>query len=303
MIDKLGGIGYLNVGTDGDQETMKWFSKGKSGLDTANRKDLPPNLWTKCPGCKEIIYNKELAQNFAVCDHCGFHFQINAPEYIKILIDEGTWQETDADLKSNDPLKFVDLKKYKDRLNDYYKKTGLTSAVISGYGKINKREVSLGIMDFRFGGGSMGTVEGEKLTRVFRRALEKKTPAVVITKSGGARMQEGTLSLMQMAKTSAYISLLSQAGLPYICVLTHPTTGGVTASFAMLGDVHIAEPEALIGFAGLRVIKETIRQDLPDNFQKAELLVEKGFIDMIVPRAELKARISILLDHLTSSRK
>lgn len=282
---------------------MKWFWKAKSGVEVQTKKDLPTDLWIKCPECKEILYKKELAKNYTVCEHCQFHFPIDAYEYARILIDEGTWVETDADLASNDPLKFVDKKKYKDRLAEYTKKTGMKSAVVSGHGKLSGMEISLGVMDFRFGGGSMGTVEGEKLARVYRYALEKKIPAIVISKSGGARMQEGTLSLFQMAKTSAYIARMQQKKLPYISILTNPTTGGVTASFAMLGDVHIAEPKALIGFAGLRVIKETIRQSLPENFQKAELLLEKGFIDRIVDRKDLKSDVGLILTHMMAHRR
>jgi len=282
---------------------MKWFWKTKSGIETQTKKDSPNDLWVKCPECKEILYKKELTKNFSVCEHCQHHFPIDAYEYINILVDEGTWQETDADLSSNDPLKFVDKKKYKDRLVEYSKKTGLKSAVVTGLGKLSGRSVSLGIMDFRFGGGSMGTVEGEKLARVFRLSLEKKIPAIIISKSGGARMQEGTLSLFQMAKTSAFIAQMQEKKLPYICLLTNPTTGGVTASFAMLGDVHFAEPKALIGFAGSRVIKETIRQSLPENFQKAELLLEKGFIDAIIERKDLKDTLALTLDHFMAHRK
>ncbi len=282
---------------------MKWFWKAKSGVGTQHKGDLPADLWVKCPGCKEILYKKELGGNLSVCNYCDFHFSVPAYEYIDMLLDKDSFTEHLADLVSKDPLKFVDKKKYKDRLIDYQKKTGLKSAVVCGIGKLGGREVSIGVMDFRFGGGSMGTVEGEKLAQVFIKAKEQGIPAIVVSKSGGARMQEGTLSLMQMAKTSARIAALEKVGIPYLSLLTNPTTGGVTASFAMLGDVNIAEPQALIGFAGTRVIKETIRQSLPDNFQKAEYLLDKGFLDMIVHRKELRGRMITLLNHLMYSKE
>ncbi len=277
---------------------MEWFRKAKSGIGTLIKRDTPVDLWVKCDGCKEILYRKELAANRYVCEHCGFHFRIGANDYVKLLIDEGTWQVLDANLKSIDPLKFSAKKKYKDSLHDAEKNTGAFSGVVSGQGEIKGIKVSLAVMDFRFIGGSMGSVEGEKIARVLKRALEQKIPAIVVTASGGARMQEGVLSLMQMGKTSALIAQLSQARIPYFAVLTNPTTGGVTASFAMLGDVNIAEPGALIGFAGERVIRETIRQNLPPGFQRAEFLLEKGMLDMIVPRAEMKETLASLLSHL-----
>jgi acetyl-CoA carboxylase carboxyl transferase subunit beta len=280
---------------------MEWFRKAKSGIGTFIKKDTPVDLWVKCDGCKEVLYRKELAANHNVCEHCGHHFRINAPEYIALLIDEGTFTPMDERLHSTDPLKFAAKKKYKDSLSDAEKKTGLHSGVVSGTGQLMGRQVAIGAMDFRFVGGSMGSVEGEKIARVFRKARQQQSPAIIICASGGARMQEGVLSLMQMAKTSAEIALLNEAGLPYIVVLTNPTTGGVTASFAMLGDVHIAEPGALIGFAGERVIRETIRQNLPPGFQRAEFLLEKGFVDCIVPRKELKASIAQLLGHFCAS--
>jgi acetyl-CoA carboxylase carboxyl transferase subunit beta len=277
---------------------MEWFRKAKSGIGTLIKRDTPTDLWVKCDGCKEILYRKELAANRYVCEHCGFHFRIGANDYVKLIIDEGTWQVHDANLKSTDPLKFSAKKKYKDSLHDAEKNTGAHSGVVSGLGEIKGFPVSLAVMDFRFIGGSMGSVEGEKIARVLKRALEKKIPAIVVTASGGARMQEGVLSLMQMGKTSAIIAQLSRAKIPYFAVMTNPTTGGVTASFAMLGDVNIAEPGALIGFAGERVIRETIRQNLPPGFQRAEFLLEKGMLDMIVPRAEMKATLASLLSHL-----
>jgi acetyl-CoA carboxylase carboxyl transferase subunit beta len=280
---------------------MEWFRKAKSGIGTFIKKDTPVDLWVKCDGCKEVLYRKELAANQNVCEHCGHHFRISAPDYIKLLIDDGTFQPMDEKLHSIDPLKFSAKKKYKDSLADAEKKTGLRSGVVSGTGKLRGRQVAIGVMDFRFVGGSMGSVEGEKIARVFRKARAQNSPALIVCASGGARMQEGVLSLMQMAKTSAEIALLNEAGLPYIVLLTNPTTGGVTASFAMLGDVNIAEPGALIGFAGERVIRETIRQNLPPGFQRAEFLVEKGFIDRIVPRKELKDAINQLLGHFCAA--
>lgn len=278
---------------------MEWFRKAKSGIGTFIKKDTPVDLWVKCDGCKEVLYRKELAANRYVCEHCGFHFRIGANDYVKLLLDEGSFQAMDTELRSNDPLKFSAKKKYKDSLSDAWKNTGATSGVVSGVGDINGRKVSLAVMDFRFIGGSMGSVEGEKIARALKRALDRKIPAIVVTASGGARMQEGSLSLMQMGKTSAIIALLNKAGLPYIAVMTNPTTGGVTASFAMLGDVNVAEPGALIGFAGERVIRETIRQNLPPGFQRAEFLLEKGFLDMIVPRGRMKETLTTLLSHLS----
>lgn len=277
---------------------MEWFRKAKSGIGTFIKKDTPVDLWVKCDGCKEVLYRKELAVNRYVCEHCGFHFRIGANDYVKLLCDEGTFQMMDGELRSTDPLKFTAKKKYKDSLSDALKNTGANSGVVSGVGEIKGRKVSLAVMDFRFIGGSMGSVEGEKIARTLKRALDRKIPAIVVSASGGARMQEGSLSLMQMGKTSAVIALLNRAGLPYISVMTNPTTGGVTASFAMLGDVNIAEPGALIGFAGERVIRETIRQNLPPGFQRAEFLLEKGFLDMIVARHAMKDTLATILGHL-----
>jgi acetyl-CoA carboxylase carboxyl transferase subunit beta len=279
---------------------MEWFRKAKSGIGTLVKKDTPTDLWVKCEGCKEILYRKELARHLHVCEHCGHHFRIGAPDYVRILVDEGTWKPMDTGLRSTDPLKFSAKKKYKDSLAEAEKKTGTNSGVLSGTGSLEGMPIALGVMDFRFVGGSMGSVEGEKIARVFRTALRLKRPAIIVSASGGARMQEGVLSLMQMASTSAEIALLREAHIPYISILTNPTMGGVTASYAMLGDVHIAEPGALIGFAGERVIRETIRQQLPPGFQRAEFLLEKGFVDLISPRKELKATVSTVLNHLWS---
>jgi acetyl-CoA carboxylase carboxyl transferase subunit beta len=286
-------------GFHGDgRDPMEWFRKAKSGIGTFIKRDTPVDLWVKCDGCKEILYRKELAQNKYVCEHCGFHFRIGAAEYVKLIMDENSFQVMDAGLKSSDPLKFTAKKKYRDSLHDAEKTTGAQSGVIAGVGEIKGMQVSLGVMDFRFIGGSMGSVEGEKIARALKRALDMKIPAIVIAASGGARMQEGSLSLMQMGKTAAWIAQLNKAGLPYLSILTNPTTGGVTASFAMLGDVNIAEPGALIGFAGERVIRETIRQNLPPGFQRAEFLLEKGFLDMIVPRAAMRDTVASILSHL-----
>jgi acetyl-CoA carboxylase carboxyl transferase subunit beta len=280
---------------------MEWFRKAKSGIGTLIKKDTPADLWVKCEGCKEVLYRKELSRNLHVCDHCGHHFRIGAAEYVRILVDEGTWIPMDTTLRSVDPLKFSAKKKYKDSIAEAEKKTGTASGVLSGTGTVGGIPVALGVMDFRFIGGSMGSVEGEKIARVFRKALQEKIPAVVVSASGGARMQEGVLSLMQMASTAAEIARLREARLPYLSILTNPTMGGVTASFAMLGDVHIAEPGSLIGFAGERVIRETIRQQLPPGFQRAEFLLEKGFVDLIAPRPELKATVARVISHLYRS--
>jgi len=279
---------------------MEWFRKAKSGIGTLIKKDTPADLWVKCDGCKEVLYRKELSRNLHVCEHCGHHFRIGANEYVRILIDDGTWTPMDTTLRSTDPLKFTAKKKYKDSILEAEKKTGANSGVLSGTGKLEGIPVALGVMDFRYIGGSMGSVEGEKIARVFRRALQDKTPAIIISASGGARMQEGVLSLMQMASTSVEIARMREAGLPYLSILTNPTMGGVTASFAMLGDFHISEPGALIGFAGERVIRETIRQQLPPGFQRAEFLLEKGFVDLIAPRPELKSTIATVLGHVYS---
>ena len=278
---------------------MEWFRKAKSGIGTFIKRDTPVDLWVKCDGCKEILYRKELSANRYVCEHCGFHFRIGANDYVKLLIDDGTWQVMDTQLKSTDPLKFSAKKKYKDSLHDAEKNTGAHSGVVAGVGEIKGTKVSLGVMDFRFIGGSMGSVEGEKIARVLKRGLQMKIPAIVLSASGGAHMQEGSLSLMQMGKTAAVIAQLNQAGVPYISVMTNPTTGGVTASFAMLGDFNIAEPGAMIGFAGERVIRETIRQNLPPGFQRAEFLLEKGMLDMIVPRKQLKETLATVLSHVS----
>ncbi len=273
---------------------MSHFDKPK--LSTAKKKkDIPKGLWTKCPLTGEIVFNKDLEANQMVVPKSGYHFPIGARARIAALLDEGSFSEFDADVKSADPLKFVDSAAYTDRIKKYEKDSGLPEAVICGTGKIHGLEVSLAVMDFRFCGGAMGAAVGEKITRAIERALEMKIPCIIVSSSGGARMQEGIYSLMQMAKTSAALGRLAQARLPFISVLTHPTTGGVTASFATLGDVIIAEPGAMIGFAGARVIKETTKQTLPPGFQTAEFLLKKGLIDQLVSRLEMRDRIHELL--------
>jgi acetyl-CoA carboxylase carboxyl transferase subunit beta len=245
-----------------------------------------------CKNCEEIIYSKEIERNLNVCPKCDYHFRISARERIDLVIDEGTFNETDPDMASVDFLKFKDSKKYVDRIKAAVAKNGGGDAVVTGSGLMNGQEVVVAVFDFAFLGGSMGSVVGEKITRAIELGLEKKAPVMVFSSSGGARMQESILSLMQMAKTSAALAKLKKAGIPFISVLTDPTTGGVTASFAMLGDLNVAEPKALIGFAGPRVIEQTIRQQLPEGFQRSEYLLDHGMVDMIVSRQEMKARLS-----------
>jgi len=277
---------------------MAWFRKPKTRLQAGDRRDLPGELWEKCPQCGEIVYREKLRENWNVCPNCGHHLRLGADGYVQLLIDEGTFREHDRELRSGDPLGFVDLKPYRDRLAAAERKSAHGDAVLTGDGELDGIPVSLGVMDFSFIGGSMGSVVGEKLARAGLRALEQKAPLIIVSQSGGARMMEGIFSLMQMAKTSAVLAQLDEAGLPYFSILTDPTTGGVTASYAMLGDVNLAEPNALIGFAGPRVIEQTIKQELPEGFQRAEFLLEHGMLDDIVDRRRLKARISQLLRHM-----
>ncbi len=275
---------------------MAWFKKERESTTAeapAKKVKIPEGLWVKCDNCKEIIYRKEVDKNFKVCPKCDYHFRISASERLPYLVDEGSFLEVEDGLSPRD---FLGFKDYKDKLKSSRKKTGLKDAVISGEAKIGGRPVSLVIMDFNFMGGSMGSVVGEKIARAVERAIEKRTAFVSVASSGGARMQEGILSLMQMAKTSAAVARLGDAGLPFISVLTDPTFGGVTASFAMLGDIIVAEPKSLIGFAGPRVIEQTIKQQLPSGFQRAEFLMEHGMIDMIVPRKEMRAILGKVLD-------
>ncbi len=281
---------------------MSWFKKKKE-IKTEKKVKIPEGLWIKCDSCKEIIYKKEIEKNLQVCPKCNYHFRISASERIRFIADEGSFVEIDCDLSSANPLEFKDSIPYEERLKENIKKSGLKEAAIYGNATINSRPVALAIMDFSFMGGSMGSVVGEKIARAAELALEQKIPLITVSSSGGARMQEGMFSLMQMAKVSAAIGKLKKTGIPYISILADPTFGGVTASFAMLGDIIIAEPKSLIGFAGPRVIEQTIKQQLPDNFQRAEFLLDHGMIDLVVERKELKNMIFTLLDHLTSVTK
>lgn len=277
---------------------MSLFSKPKYSTLNVKKKDIPRDLWTKCPISGEIIYNKQLQENFMVVPKSRYHFPLDANGRIKLLLDEGSFKEHDATLSSLDPLNFKGPSSYLDKLTENKKKTGLNDAIVTGIGKIQDIPVSLAVMDFRFLGASMGSVVGEKITRTIERGLEKKIPVIIVSASGGARMYEGILSLMQMAKTSAALARLSAAKIPYISVLTNPTMAGVMASFASLGDVILAEPGALIGFAGPRIIKDTTRVDLPEGFQTSEFLLKHGLIDQIVDRMEMRERLISLLKAL-----
>ncbi|HEY9247768.1 MAG TPA: acetyl-CoA carboxylase, carboxyltransferase subunit beta [Rariglobus sp.] len=274
---------------------MSLFSKPKYSTVVVKKKDIPKGMWTKCPISGEIVFNKELEDNQMVVPKSGYHFPLGARQRIAALFDENTFEEIDASIRSADPLKFVDSQKYPDRIKKYEKESGLTEAVVCGTGQIHGIPVAVAVMDFRFCGGAMGSAVGEKITRAIEIALKNKTPCLIFSASGGARMQEGIFSLMQMAKTSAALGRLAEAKLPYISILTHPTMGGVTASFAVLGDINIAEPGALIGFAGARVIKDTVKQTLPPGFQTAEFLQKHGLIDQIVSRLHLRDRLRDIL--------
>jgi acetyl-CoA carboxylase carboxyl transferase subunit beta len=266
---------------------MAWFKRDKKPIEPpADKSRVPEGLWVKCPSCGQIIYNKDLAASLSVCTKCGHHFRLSASERLRTLID-GDWQEYDHGLTSTDPLSFTDTKPYKQRLESSIRNTGLQDAVITVTGTVHGIRCSVAAMEYGFIGGSMGVVVGEKITRAIERAIAERLPMIIVSCSGGARMMEGALSLMQMAKISAALARLDRERLPYVSVLTDPTTGGVTASFAMLGDVNIAEPRALIGFAGPRVIEQTIRQKLPEGFQRSEFLLEHGMLDMVVDRREL----------------
>lgn len=283
-----------------DDAGLGWFRRMKEGITTktAEKKEIPEGNWYKCPSCKTVIASQEHEANLWVCPHCDHHERIGSKEYFDILFDDGKFRELQAKMTSANPLEFKDTKKYEDRLEASMAKTGLKDAIRTGVGEVGGRQMVISCMDFGFIGGSMGSVVGEKIARAIDYALKNGLPFVCITKSGGARMMEAGLSLMQMAKTSARLSMLAKAGLPYVCILTDPTTGGVTASFAMLGDLHIAEPNALIGFAGPRVVKETIGKDLPAGFQKSEFLLEHGFVDRIVHRGKLQEELSTLIGML-----
>lgn len=277
---------------------MAWFRKPKQKLQAAERRDLPADVFEKCPRCGEILYRARLAQNHNVCPSCAYHLRIDAESYIRLLLDEGEYEELGTELRSGDPLGFTDLKPYTQRLEAAERKAGTGDAMRTVRGRLEGIPVALAVMDFSFIGGSMGSVVGEKLARLGLKALEEREPLIVVSASGGARMMEGILSLMQMAKTSAVLAQLHEAGVPYISVLTDPTTGGVTASYSMLGDLIVAEPGALIGFAGPRVIEQTIKQELPAGFQRSEFLLEHGMLDMIVDRRELKELLARNLRHM-----
>ncbi len=276
---------------------MGWFKRIKKGVttETNQKKEIPEGLWYKCPKCKTIITSEDHHNQLYVCDNCNHHHRINAKEYFEILFDKNKFTELNENMTSKDPLKFEDQKKYTERLKEIQEKTGLKDAVTTAYGKINKQDAVIACFNFNFIGGSMGSVVGEKIARAIDYAKETKTPLIIISKSGGARMMEASFSLMQLAKTSAKLAQLSEEKVPYFSVLTDPTTGGITASFAMLGDLNIGEPNALIGFAGPRVVKETIGKDLPEGFQTAEFVKEHGFLDMIVSRKNMKEKLSQLL--------
>jgi acetyl-CoA carboxylase carboxyl transferase subunit beta len=268
---------------------MAWFRKEKAALEAPQEKRVQTEgLWVKCEGCKQILWKKDLEANLQCCPKCNFHFKIGARERLEMLFDDGQYTEFDAGMASTDPLEFRDTKSYRDRLTKAEKATGMKDALIAAEGMLDGKPVTICAMEFRFVGGSMGAVVGEKITRAIDRAIDRRSPLVIVSCSGGARMMEGAISLMQMAKISAGLARLDEVRKPYISVLTDPTTGGVTASYAMLGDLNIAEPGALIGFAGPRVIEQTIRQKLPEGFQRAEFLLAHGMIDAVVPRKELK---------------
>jgi acetyl-CoA carboxylase carboxyl transferase subunit beta len=273
---------------------MAWFKKARKPIAVSKSKSsrVPEGLWVKCAGCAQAIYNKDLAANANVCPKCGHHFRMGSAERLRLLFDDQKWIEYDKDLVSTDPLEFKDTKPYRARLEASIEATGLKDAIIVGSGRVEGIETMVASMEYGFIGGSMGVVVGEKITRAIERAIQRRCPVVIVCCSGGARMMEGALSLMQMAKISGALARLDRARLPYISVLTDPTTGGVTASYAMLGDLNIAEPKALIGFAGPRVIEQTIRQKLPEGFQRSEFLLDKGMIDLIVDRREMKSVIA-----------
>lgn len=279
-----------------------WFKRPKEPLKAEEKRPIPDGVWVKCDSCGEILYRKELARNLEVCPRCRYHFRLSSQAYVELLLDPGSGTEHDAHLISGDPLEFKDSVRYVERRDKARQQTGLSDAIRCFSGTIGGIPVELGVMDFAFMGGSVGSVVGEKLVRAIDRALQDHRALVTVACSGGMRMQEGVWSLMQMAKISAALVRLSRARLPFISILTNPTTGGTTASFAMLGDVNIAEPKALIGFAGPRVIKQTIGQDLPEGFQSSEFLLEKGFLDLVVERPLLRSTVAVLLSHLFRPR-
>ena len=283
---------------------MAWFSRSKENILTdTKRKEIPDGMWTKCDKCGEIIHKMQLQSNAFTCPKCNYHFRITGIEYINILIDDGTFVEIDANMVSVDHLNFVDTKKYADRINVLVKKTGLKDAIRTGYGDMNKIQIVVASMDFGFIGGSMGAVVGEKIARAIDKAIELRAPFMIVSRSGGARMMESAISLMQLAKTSSRLALLAENKIPYISILTDPTTGGATASFSMLGDINVAEPDALIGFAGPRVVKQTIGKDLPPGFQHAEFVLEHGFLDTIVHRKDMKSSLTQFLNLIWVNNK
>ena len=274
---------------------MDWFRKSKNGLVTQKKKEIPDGLWTKCKGCGEVIYSRVLQESIWVCPSCNYHFRVSSKKLIDLLLDDGRLEEFDSELASKDPLNFRDSKKYPDRIKASQLKTGTKDGLICGIGAVDSIPVSFAVMDFAFMGGSMGSVVGEKIARTIERAIDRRIPLVIVSCSGGARMQEGILSLMQMAKTSALLAILAKAKIPYISVLINPTTAGVMASYASLGDIIIAEPKALLGFAGPRVIQQTIGQELPDGFQSSEFFLEHGFLDIISERKDLRRNLGLCL--------
>ena len=286
------------------EKSMGWFKRIKSGITTktSDKKEIPEGLWYKCPSCKRLMTSEDHGKNQWVCDHCDHHERIGSKEYFKLLFDNGEFKELHANYASADPLEFEDTKPYRQRLKSTQEKTGLKDAIRSGFGELDGEKIVISAMDFKFIGGSMGSVVGEKIAKAIDYAIRENCPFMCISKSGGARMMEAGFSLMQMAKTSAKLTQLSEAKLPYISLLTDPTTGGVTASFAMLGDLNIAEPHALIGFAGPRVVRETIGRDLPEGFQRSEFVLEHGFLDYIVHRKELKKKLALSLKMLKVDR-
>jgi acetyl-CoA carboxylase carboxyl transferase subunit beta len=296
--DKLSLVGYT------EYLPMAWFKRENAELDTSGEKKVKTEgLWVKCDGCRQIIWKKDLDQNMNVCPKCDRHFRIDARTRLAQLLDDGRYEIDDDNLVSTDPLKFTDLKPYADRLRRARNETGLNDAIINARGKLDGKSVLVSAMEYAFIGGSMGAVVGEVLTRAVERATDQRLPLIVVSASGGARMMEGVVSLMQLAKISSALARMDDAGVPYISLLTDPTTGGVTASFAMLGDLNIAEPGALIGFAGPRVIEQTIRQKLPEGFQRSEFLLEHGMLDAVVHRRDLKPYISRALDFMAVSKQ
>ena len=277
-----------------------WFKKDRAPKEVREGRTskVPEGLWVKCESCREILYNKELARNFKICTKCGYHFRLSAPERLAMLFDDARYVEQDGDLRSVDPLKFRDSKRYRDRLKIAEENVGSSEAIVVGSGTVGGIPVIIAAMEFFFMGGSMGSVVGEKVTRAAERALAERKPLIIVSTSGGARMQEGILSLMQMAKISAALARLAESRIPFVSVMADPTTGGVTASYAMLGDLNVAEPNALIGFAGPRVIEQTIRQTLPEGFQRSEFLLEHGMLDFIVDRSEMKETLVRCLELL-----